>query len=63
MTVVEQLKAYNPQKCNRAVLFFETVFERQENAFAGKEKTGADGRDRSLSLQKKTNGVRLFLVS
>ena len=34
-----------------AALPLRIVFERQGNAFAGKEKTGADGRDRSLSVQ------------
>lgn len=41
---MKQLQAYSLQNCNRAVLFFETVFERQGNAFAGKEITGADGK-------------------
>ncbi len=49
---MKQLQAYSLQNCNRAVLFFETVFERQGNAFAGKEITGADGRDRSLLSER-----------
>ena len=33
-------------------MIFETAFVRQGNAFAGKEKTGADGRDRSLLSER-----------
>ena len=35
-----------------AALPLRIVFERQGNAFAGKEKTGTDGRVRSLSLER-----------
>ncbi|MDD2286733.1 MAG: hypothetical protein PHQ11_15195, partial [Paludibacter sp.] len=46
------LEVKNLQNCSSAVLDLWNCFRKTGNAFAGKEKTGADGRDRSLSLQR-----------
>ena len=37
---MKQLQAYSLQNCNRAVLFFETAFERQGMLLPGKKKQG-----------------------
>mgnify|MGYP003610911421 CR=1 len=52
MTVLKQLKTKISEIATVLLCPLELFSKDSENAFAGKEKTGADGRDRSLSLQR-----------